>query len=308
DDDDDPVTAEYTVYLTPSTSTTTSQILLVQYPNRARPHPYNHAHGSCPTAARLKPCAPGQHLELDIPLNTTMNFNKHAALLWGDALQTARDNFTSAEVAGRVMGTMTLGGRVVGGEEEQMGESQQQAGPKYFVGAFRGEELHLTRVDGTVQMRPQFHHVDAEEQRNRLAASRAAAALEATGADGVRPGGDPRAILMKHKSGREESARERLEDRTRAQLHAAEAQPWVQLDYVDEDMDEAYTRFRERMFMRDTQACARLESGMQGEDYLDAVSRPRRESPSRRRKRAKGKKYMDDRDGDRREGLEGTAE
>lgn len=279
-----------------------------------------------------------------------MNFNKHAALLWGDALQTARDvqnptatyglaaglaptrprvagrvtvpdaverdervqadleNFTSAEVAGRVMGTMTLGGRVVGGEEEQMGESQQQAGPKYFVGAFRGEELHLTRVDGTVQMRPQFHHVDAEEQRNRLAASRAAAALEATGADGVRPGGDPRAILMKHKSGREESARERLEDRTRAQLHAAEAQPWVQLDYVDEDMDEAYTRFRERMFMRDTQACARLESGMQGEDYLDAVSRPRRESPSRRRKRAKGKKYMDDRDGDRREGLEGTAE
>lgn len=225
-------------------------------------------------------------------------------------VQADLEGFASAEAAGRVMGAITLGGRVVGEQEEggQLGEGQQHVGPKYFVGAFRGAELHLTHVDGTVQMRPQFHHVDAEEQRNRLAASRAAAALEATGAEGVRPSGDPRAILMKHKSGREESARERLEDRTRAQLHGAEAQPWVQLEYVDEEMDEAYTRFRERMFVRDTQGCVMLESGMQGEEYLDAVSQPRRESPTRRRKKTRGKKNVEGGEGDQREGQDEVQE
>lgn len=213
-----------------------------------------------------------------------------------------RDNlmgFTEAEKEELVMHKQTLGGVIA------RHDGPEEAGkPMYFVGAFREDQLHLTKVDGTVQMRPQFHHLDAEEQRTRLAASRAT--LEADGA-APRPQGDPRSLLMKNKAA-DDSDKGRLEDRTRRALQAAEAEPWTLLEYVDEDQEEAYSLFRERMFVRDVEGAVRLRSGMGDDEFLDAVSAPRRESPTRRRKRAPRRKKGVEDDGEDGEGEERGAE
>ncbi|KAK5135278.1 hypothetical protein LTR08_005381 [Meristemomyces frigidus] len=316
-EDDDPVTAEYSIYLTPPHPT--QQIYLLQYPNRVRNRPYNLRQGAAPDTIRIKPAS--GHLELDVNLNTTHNFNRYQGLKWGDALQTGREvqnasatfgmaaglsgmkprsagrvqvkdradreggimdglhDFARAEGEGGVMHKQALGGQIT------RHDGVEEAGkPVYFVGAFRGQELHLTKVDGTVQMRPQFHHLDAEEQRTRLASSRANAAAE--GAEAApKQQGDARSLLMKNKAV-EEGSKDRLEDRTRRILLAAEAEEWVQLEYVDEDQEESYEMFRDTMFVRDVAGAVGLRSGMGNEEFLDAISAPRRDGPTRRRKRA----------------------
>ncbi|KAK4900607.1 hypothetical protein LTR27_002323 [Elasticomyces elasticus] len=317
EEEDDPVTATYDVYLTPSQQ---EQILLLQYPNRVRSRPYNKRQGACPEDIRIKPTT--GFLELDVSLNTTFNFNKYKGLQWGDALQTSHDihgnatgtygpaagfsgakprsagrqqlkdsagrenqisndlmSFYSAESENRVLKTQTLGGQIA------RHDAPEEAGkPVYFVGAFRDDQLHLTKVDGTAHMRPQFHHLDAEEQRSRIANSRAT--QEAAGPDAARPPPEARSVLAREKKvGDEGSGRERMEDRTRRHLQEAEAEEWIKLEYVDEDMQDAYDKFEETMFVANVGEVPRLKSGMGGWEYLDAVSAPRRDSPTRRRKR-----------------------
>lgn len=320
EDDLDPVAAEYSIYLTPPAAPT-NQILLLQYPNRTRARPYNARFGACPSSVRIKPQT--GHVELDVGLNTTYNFNKYRSLQWGDALKTSQEihnksgtygaaagfhgakpragrgagggirdqadrenaiqndlmDFNTAEEEGKVMKSQTLGGQISRDTDESSEGAQAGIKPIYFVGAFRGQELHLTKVDGTAQMRPQFHHLDAEDQRARIAASRAQALSE-----DARPPPEARALLAREKKA-EQGEKEKSEDRMRRLLQEAEAEEWVELEYVDEDMEDAYAEFRRRMFVEDTRAAPELRSGMDGWEYLDRVSAPRRESPGRRRKR-----------------------
>nr|POE98779.1 dna-directed rna polymerase iii subunit rpc5 [Quercus suber] len=312
-DADDPVTAEYDVYLTPSQA---EQIYLLQYHNRPREQPYNQRHNVRPVNLRIKPLS--GHLELDIKLTTNNNFNKYQALRWGDALDTAKvvqnpgatfgpaAGFAATRARGAAarglvlkdradremdienkmmegneestMKVQTLGGQIV-----KHGDAEEAGKPLYFIGAFREDQLHLTHVDGTVQMRPQFHHIDAEEQRSRLAASRAALETETQ-----RPQ-DPRALLQRNKN-ETEAEKGRLEDRNKKFLQVAEGEDWSMMEYVDEDDAESFDVFHKRMFVNDTKSALRLKSGMNNDDYMDAISAPRRESPTRRRKRAPRKK------------------
>ncbi|EMC91727.1 hypothetical protein BAUCODRAFT_152115 [Baudoinia panamericana UAMH 10762] len=327
-EDDDPVTAEYDVYLTPSQA---EQILLLQYPNRTRNRPYNVRHGARPQNIRIKPDS--GYLEVDVNLNTTFNFNKFKGLQWGDTLNTARDvqnaqatygpaagfsnakprsagrilnknwtdrelqyendltRFGELEAESKVLKTQTLGGQII-----RHSAAEEAGKPHYFVGAFRDDQLHLTKVDGTVQMRPQFHHLDAEDQRARLAALRAA--------DLPAPTGEARALLQRERKVFDEVGKDRLEDRTKRLLLAAEAEVWSRLDYVDEDDQAAYDKFHERMFVSDVDGASRLESAMNQAQYTDAMSAPRKDGPGvrRRKKVAKTKKGetvdIDDGDGE----------
>jgi len=318
-EDDDPVTAEYDVYMTPGLQ---EQIYLLQYPNRVRERPYNYRTGAFPESMRVKPAS--GFLETDIHLNTNLHFNKYMSLKWGDALNTARElqntsgtygaaagfqaprarrtqvqlkdradrehdisnnlmTYSEAEADKKTLNVQTLGGQII--KHDGTGESGST--PLYFIGAFRGSELHLTKVDGTVQLRPQFHYLDAEEQRARIAASRAAD-------DGTRPQGDPRSLLQRNQKQGEEGEKDKLENRTRAMMQVAEAEEWVPLDYVDEDEDEAFEMWRGRMFVKDVENAAKLQSSMDADQYLDAISAPRKESPTRRRKRPPRSKAAQD--------------
>lgn len=180
--------------------------------------------------------------------------------------------FYDAEREGRALTTQTLGGQIT----HHDGSGEEAGKPLYFVGTFRGSELHLTKVDGTVQMRPQFHHLDAEDQRARIAAHPVA---EIGRADQQQ---HARGILQRNVR---DDERDRPEDRLRKSLLESEAEPWMELQYVDECEDEAYEAFREKLFVQDVEGAEKLKSKMGKEEYLDAISAPRHEGAGRRRKR-----------------------
>lgn len=197
------------------------------------------------------------------------------------------------------MKVQTLGGQIV----RHTGAGEEEGKPWYFVGAFKGDQLHLTKVEGTAQMRPQFHHVDAETQREHL--------LKAKGNQGAAAEGpaDVRAINQRVREAPSSNPKGDLEAREAEMekaLQDAREEQWVGMLYVDEEDDEAYDAWSERMFVGDTEAADRLRSCMDDEGYLDAISAPGRESPTRRRRRRSRKGREAEEEGLGEDGVDGT--
>jgi DNA-directed RNA polymerase-3 subunit RPC5 len=71
----------------------------------------------------------------------------------------------------------------------------------------------------------------------------------------------------------------------RRALQDAEEESWVPLEYVDEAEEAAFELFHERMFLHEAEQAPQLNSGMEDDDYLDAISMPRPGSPTRKRKK-----------------------
>lgn len=294
-------------------------IYLLQYPNRPRNRPYNSQYGATPVDMRIKPTA--GFIEVDVKLSTHHNFNKYMGLKWGDAAKASRElhnnsgtygpaagliatkargglgrgsalkdtasrelelendlqDFRTAEQNQKIHSTQTLGGQIIRHDAEL-----ESGKPHYFVGAFQDDQLHLTKITGTVQMRPNFHHLDAEEERARVASSRAAA--ESSG-----PQPDPVARAVQQKVVSKEEV-ETLEKRLQKTLAGAAKEQWIRMEYVDDEDQLAYDTFEEKLKVRETQDVPHLKSQMDDDAYLDAISLPRLDSPTRRRKRAPRRK------------------
>jgi DNA-directed RNA polymerase-3 subunit RPC5 len=167
DDEDDPIVAEYDVYITPEDE---EHIYLLQYPNRERDMPYNVQHESAPTEMRIKPHT--GLMEVDVAFGTDHNhFDRIRGVTWGAALKTASDaglksfglaagfgkggrpndllaadrvqiqpvgeeriddmvaDFEDSVEKGSVLEKQTFGGQIIRPEERQ---------PTYMLGAFRG--------------------------------------------------------------------------------------------------------------------------------------------------------------------------
>ncbi|KAJ9623101.1 hypothetical protein H2203_006034 [Taxawa tesnikishii (nom. ined.)] len=304
-EDEDPVTAEYDVFITPDLA---EKIYLLQYPIRNREQPYNDRHGAMPTEMRIKPGA--GFMEMDVEMNASVNFNKRQGLVWGDAMRKAQAagvstfgaaagfapvpvprgrgagsrggeaqeqsmdsslaRFQDAVNRGNVFRKQTLGGQIV--------KDETGLQPNYMLGAFVGNELHLTKVTGVVQMRPQFHHLDAathmESIRNRQ--------LDAE--DGApRPQAQARAMTQTFKDTRDGDDSAVL--RAKNLLQLAQEEPWTRLYYYDEDLQESYDSYRDKLFLKDPENAPRLKSTMTNEEYLDAISAPRKDPSGRKKKR-----------------------
>ncbi|CAI4210929.1 unnamed protein product [Parascedosporium putredinis] len=147
--------------------------------------------------------------------------------------------------ADRVLRSQTLGGIVPKTEPVN-----------YMIGVFQGGDLHLTPASAFVNLQPQLHHVDANNQLERATPS---------GPGGVKdPGSNPsgpsastgpaaRAIHMTIKTaGNGDSVvTETMADR----LRAVQSEPWRKLRFVDENELEAWDAFTQT-FVRS----ARLKS------------------------------------------------
>ena len=328
--DDDPVTAEYDVYLTPALQ---QQILLLQYPDRAPDRPYNEP---SPDTMRLKPKS--GHVEMDITLMTDDNFNKYQALKWGDSLRATNNgensgtfglagglsshfmsgglangrrrddevdregrlandltDFHVAEAQGKVMRTQTLGGQII----KHDGTGEEAGKPIYFVGAFKGSELHLSQITGTVQMRPIFHHLDAEDARDRIATREQYANGTGGAADPNegprRQEARPRIVHQSYKSGPvggSGNPKGELEEQSanlRMALQTAAEERWVPLPYVDDYDARAFEVYNKRLFNEDvgTDKCKILKASMDHDAWLDAMSAPGRGGAAKRRRREK---------------------
>lgn len=149
--------------------------------------------------------------------------------------------------------------------------------------------LHLTPVDQIVQLRPQFHHIDAASELEKAGRARDAA-------PGGMRSGEPRAIHMTVKAvGDEEETTDTMAERIRA----AQDEKWRKLHYVDENSDEAWQTFEEHLFVPGVPGSEneedvhkdvpKLVSYLQDAEYLDAISAPR-DAAKLSRSRKNGKK------------------
>jgi DNA-directed RNA polymerase-3 subunit RPC5 len=171
DDEDDPIVAEYDVYITPESD---DHLYLLQYPNRDRDMPYNERNQSAPTEMRIKPQTGFLEVDVDFGFDHS-HFIPTKGVMWGDAIKTAREsglnaygvasgfgkggrinelsaasaqrqpadeaaiddmahNLDLAVENGSILDKQTFGGQIIRPEPRQ---------PTYMLGAFRGSEFHV---------------------------------------------------------------------------------------------------------------------------------------------------------------------
>ena len=250
---------------------------------------------------RLKPQA--GFVEVDVNLDPAVNFNKHAGLQWGEAMRRAKGSgiSTFGAAAGFGPGTIKPEGRrrvdeyaepelerfeeavsservchkqTLGGQIQRAGEDA--GGPQYMLGTFRGRELHLTRVDGIAQMRPQFHHLDAGTH-----VDRATAAQRDPDESAARPAPQARGFTQSYRPNRDDNPRAGTEKNL---MQTAAEEKWTRLNYFDEEDSEAYDAYA-HLFVPDADTAPRLHSSMTNAEYLDAISVPRHDPGGRRKKK-----------------------
>ena len=88
------------------------------------------------------------------------------------------------------------------------------------------DELHLTRLNGLVQLRTQFHHVDATSQLEAVARRR-----EKESQEGAKVA-EPKAFLAQVKKTGGDTAAEM----TQAFMKQTHQEQWLKLDYTDENV------------------------------------------------------------------------
>ncbi|KAI9778237.1 MAG: hypothetical protein M1816_004161 [Peltula sp. TS41687] len=316
EDEGDPIIQEYDVFLNDSL---TEKLMLLQYPTREKVENKRAKPSELPTEVRWKPRA--GMVEVDIPMEVFHSWDREKAVRWGAALRTSTEaraggslglaggfgvgpsrmggsraskkdddddnsalgkqsgmllaNFVSANSLGRVLNKQTLGGQINPVEDEK---------PVYMIGAFERDQLHLTPVDSIAQLRPQFHHLDAEQEQFR-SSQRA-----------QREAGNPprqqetRAIHMTVKSADGEDI-----DITGATntLKAAQEENWTHLQYIDPESNEAWDLFP-KLFLKETVDAPKLESGMKREEFLDAISASKVETRRPTKKSGGGKGTRED--------------
>jgi len=287
-EDDDPVIASYPVYLTnPNTSSsnpsadtyqsTAQELFLLQYPAyRSADTPYNARNLQKPTSLRLKPST--GLLELDIPIDTKLNYNPDKGSSYATSLKRSRvaqeggthglsGGFNTGPAAKNIredeedldtktipahsslsddssLNVQTLGGKIV----------KPSAGdPIYMLGSFQNSSLHLSHLNALVQVRPQLPHLDAVDELER---NRGMSALTwGKGRDGAAINGDiplqppagqsarpeSKAIDIKLKPSGSSSHDNNLSTNTNAKLlRAIQQEPWQTYSWIDEDDPESH--------------------------------------------------------------------
>ncbi|KAF8853732.1 hypothetical protein BDZ45DRAFT_677462 [Acephala macrosclerotiorum] len=317
-EDPDPIRASYDVFIKPHMSGT-RQVYILQFSNRDSRQHYSAAHDSQPLNMRVKPTA--GMVEIDVPMDVRHNYDKDKGVKWGGAMKKSKanhglpggfgiggsiasargkqknmsevdeeqqrilDDFEFAVKSEQVLVKQTLGGQTVPNEENT---------PQYMIGTFQKDQLHLTPVDNIVQMRPQFHHIDAQSEADRVGRRAEAGPGRATEARAVHM------IVKNAMDGEEESS-----DTMAQRISTAQAEQWKSHRFVDEMEDEAWKAYEENLFVgarfgiqgegaetSDLLAnLPTLKSNLDDGEYLDHISAPRDAAKlSRSKKIPKSKK------------------
>jgi DNA-directed RNA polymerase-3 subunit RPC5 len=82
-DDDDPVVAEYDVYITPEVEE--QKLYVLQYLNRPPDQPFTKATQSQPSEMRMK--KQSGFIEVDVPIDIHQNYNRTAGVRWGESMR-----------------------------------------------------------------------------------------------------------------------------------------------------------------------------------------------------------------------------
>ena len=134
------------------------------------------------------------------------------------------NNFDDANNKGHVLNKITWSGRIIGREPWK---------PNYFIGSFRDNELHLTRVAGIVQLYPEVQHFDAIDHLEAVSKHRAAKT-----AKDVVAGPSKKSITG-------EPTVEEL-------LNRGAQEPWVKMRWNHSEANESWDAYNKRFFLEDT--------------------------------------------------------
>lgn len=142
-----------------------------------------------------------------------------------DRVENLLQRFDEVKKRGNVMNVNTLGGQIILPEDGK---------PMYMLGAFQGDQLHLSHINGVAQLRPQFHHIDARSQLTKERHARERAAAEPARMN------EPRLV--------QQMARTAADDeeiniaKTSAFLSKASEEKWIPLEYHDDDVSSPAQR------------------------------------------------------------------
>ncbi|KAF2855652.1 hypothetical protein T440DRAFT_551019 [Plenodomus tracheiphilus IPT5] len=313
-EDDDPVVAEYDVFITPEAEE--QQLYVLQYLNRPPDQPFTKATESKPSELRLK--KDSGFIEVDVPINIHTNYNRTAGVQWGEAMRKTKgfgqkafgiasgferamprasnrpgvdgapappvtvdddnleeyvNHFEDANEKGHVLNSQTFGGQII---------NDNGKGPSYMLGTFRDDQLHLTRLNGLVQLRTQFHHIDASAQLEAVARRR-----EKESQEGAKPA-EPKAFLPTVKKTGGDTAAEM----TQAFMKQTNQEQWQKMNYHDENSEVAFDSYSERLFLADAAAAPVLQSRLNNNEFLDTISAP--SSSKGMKKKTPNKRGADD--------------
>ncbi|EXJ84357.1 hypothetical protein A1O3_05024 [Capronia epimyces CBS 606.96] len=337
DDEDDPVIASYDVYLTepPNSKDASSKLYVLQYPSH-RPYwrPYDAATSQTPTSLRLKPDS--GFVEIDVPILTHEYYNEYAGERFGKAVAEGRTmqaggshglagGFSAGSTQSRFkdvpmhdqpassapyLTSQTLGGKMV---------APSTRDPIYLVGCFKQNQIHLSHVDSVVQMRPQLHHIDAEDevsQKRLQSANAAGLAKQKPGLEAPTPKVESKAIELKIRDNKDDAKDRGLNENARL-LRDIQVEEWQHHDWVNEDESESKTTFGTHLQLPSdvTHVSARLRSIISNGDWLDRISAPREDGKKgllaklrgRERERARRKKAEEEKRQRLKEATGGTA-
>ncbi|KAL2438458.1 hypothetical protein ABEF95_009303 [Exophiala dermatitidis] len=338
-DEDDPVIASYDVFLTEPISSnakeSSRQLYVLQYPSH-RPYtkPYNATRSQTPTALRLKPNT--GFVEVDVPILTQEYYNEYTGEKFGKAIAESRTlqsggshglagGFNAGSTQTRIkdvpmhdqhnsevnyLVTQTLGGKIV---------TPDTRDPIYLVGCFKQNQIHLSHVDAVVQMRPQFHHIDAEDELNQKRAQGATAAAsgkQKPGLEAAPPKIESKAIEIKIKDNKDDAKDRGLNENARL-LRDIQTEEWQHHGWVDEEEPGSQEAFTTHLQLPGDAALAKakLRSIINNGDWLDNMSAPREDGKKgllaklrgRERERARRKKAEEEKRQRQREAAGGAA-
>ncbi|KAF3086157.1 hypothetical protein TWF102_011167 [Orbilia oligospora] len=269
DIDDDPIVQSYDIVLN---TTFNDMMYLFQYPVRNRSQPYTFQEGFAPAEARMKVNTGA--LELDIPINVERNYDERKGVLYGDVLHKSRIQRSlraggSADVGDRGDNSSDRRKRRRTAEDEGMeddsaiptpealldfeeakrknrilnrqtlGAKMQGADANYFVALFEGDKLHFTRLTGSLQLRPQFHHIDimTEQERANQKAMREMNNPQSS------KSAEARAVNLSVKTASGDNRTLTAAEQLAKDIRLEEDEPWREIEWVDQDDDEAWQMF-----------------------------------------------------------------
>jgi DNA-directed RNA polymerase III subunit RPC5 len=138
-------------------------------------------------------------------------------------------------------------------------------------------------------MRPQFHHIDAHAQI--VKAAQAHKERKAAG-EGPRTA-EARVVGQSARATGADGEEINISGTSKFLTDAAE-EPWTRLQYFDEDQEESYGIYAQKLFIEKTEGVPHLQAEMNNEQFLDAISapkvelglRPKRRPPLTRKERS----------------------
>ncbi|KAI9364915.1 Sin-like protein conserved region-domain-containing protein [Zopfochytrium polystomum] len=226
---DDPLVAEIPIYLSQQLA---QSLFLFQYPTRKQPP-------QMPLGARIKPLGHRFELELPIPGPDTGHHDEEQAEKMAVGLDdrrilTAFDVDVKSERGTWGSGAASNGGSGGGGSGKKVLDRQVfqssvvPANGTYFIAAVRDEELHMTPLTSTVQLRPAFRYLDKIHEKERAANQRIQ--LEEALAEGIAPVEEEAKLLqLSVRSADDKDAKKRAS--AAEELRRYEREEWSPLAY-----------------------------------------------------------------------------